>query len=136
MIDEHAAALLALLDADNNTPALVVYDGKAPSPLPDVRTNPYVLVYFDSNDPEFDFDAHPWLFQMTATCHCVGGSAQAARMVADRVRTALVGVTPTVAGRSCYPIGRESGVPPQRDESTGSTVMDQVDSYVLKSIPG
>jgi hypothetical protein len=135
VIDEHAQALLALIDADNASPALVWFDGKVPAGT-DPKVTPYVVVYFDSNDPEADFTAAPWLFQMTATCHCVGGNAQAARMVADRVRTALLGVRPTVAGRSCYPITRESGVPPQRDESTGSLVMDQVDQYVLQSIPG
>lgn len=134
MIEEHAQALLALLDADNTAPALVVYDGKVPSGI-DPKATPYVLVYFDSNDPELDKEARPWLFEMVATCHSVGGNAQAARMVADRVRTALVGVRPTVAGRTCGPITREPGMPPQRDETTGSTVMDQVDLYRLRSLP-
>jgi hypothetical protein len=135
VIEEHAQALIALIDADNASPALVWFDGKVPTGT-DPKATPYVVVYFDSNDPEADFTATPWLFQMTATCHCVGGNAQAARMVADRVRTALIGLTPTVANRSCYPITRQPGVPPQRDESTGSLVMDQVDQYVLQSIPG
>jgi hypothetical protein len=132
VIDEHAAAILALLDADNAAPPLVVYDGKVPTG----GVPPYVLVYFDSNDPETDFNARPWRFELTATCHCVGGNAQAARMVADRVRTALVGVAPTVSGRACHAITREPGAPPQRDETTGSTVMDQIDQYVLASVPG
>lgn len=135
MIDEHAAAFLALLDADNAPPPLNVHDGKVPDGT-DPRVSPYVLVYFDSNDPEDDFEARPYTFTLTATCHSVGGNAQAARMVADRVRTAAYNVTPTVSGRSCYPIEREPGMPPQRDESTGSLVMDQIDTYVLQSIPG
>jgi hypothetical protein len=135
MIDEHASVVLALLDADNTPPALNVHDGKVPDGT-DPRASPYVLVYFDSNDPDSDFNAAPYTFTLTATCHCVGGNAQAARMVADRVRTALVGVTPTVAGRSCFPISREPGTPPLRDESTGSLVMDQVDVYTLSTIPG
>jgi hypothetical protein len=76
----------------------VWFDGKVPTGT-DPKLTPYVVVYFDSNDPEADFTAAPWLFEMTATCHSVGGSAQAARMVADRVRTALLGVRPTVANR-------------------------------------
>jgi hypothetical protein len=138
VIEEHAAAVLALLDADNSVPALVVYDGEVTADAVTGKSPPppYVVVYFDSNDPESDFVRRPWLFLLTATCHSVGGSGQAARMVADRVRTALIGVTPAVSGRSCFPISRESGVPPQRDESTGSTVMDQVDTYILQSIPG
>jgi hypothetical protein len=135
VIDEHAAVVLALLDADNAAPPLNVHDGKVPDGT-DPSVSPYVLVYFDSNDPDSDFNAVPYTFTLTATCHCVGGSAKAARMVADRVRVALVGMTPTVAGRSCYPITREPGLPPQRDESTGVLVMDQIDLYTLSSIPG
>lgn len=136
MIDEHAAAILALLSGPGKPLAIRIDDGKAPDPLPNVRANPYVLVYFDSNDPESDKEAKPYQFELTATIHSVGGSAQAARMVADWARTALLMVVPAVAGRSCYPITREQGTPPQRDESTGSTVMDQVDIYTLRSIPG
>ncbi len=134
MIDEHAAAVLGLLDADNTAPALNVHDGKVP-PNTDPKTAPYVLVYFDSNDPEFDKEAAPYRFEMTAICHSVGGSARAARMVADRVRAALLGVSPLVVGRACFPITREAGSPPDRDESTGSLVMDQIDVYTIRSIP-
>lgn len=135
MIDEHARAVIDLLDADNGPPALNVHDGKVPSGV-DPKASPYVLVYFDSNDPEWTKEASPWRFELTATCHSVGATAQAARMVADRVRTALLAVAPTVAGRTCFPIVRESGMPPQRDETTGSTVFDQVDIYRLTSLPG
>ncbi len=134
MIDEHAAAVLAMLDAVNDAPALNVHDGKVP-PNTDPKSAPYVLVYFDSNDPESDKEARPYRFEMTAICHSVGSSARAARMVADRVRAALLGITPAVAGRSCFPITREAGAPPDRDESTGELVMDQVDVYVIRSIP-
>lgn len=136
MINEHAAAVLALLNGAGKPAAIRVDDGKAPSPLPDVRTNPYVLVQFDSNDPEGTKEAQPYEFVLTATCHSIGGGAEAARLVADWVRTALYMVRATVSGRSCFPITREAGVPPQRDESTGSTVMDEVDVYTLRSIPG
>jgi hypothetical protein len=134
VIEEHAAAVLALLNAAITTPRKV-FDGKVPTGT-DPEPNPYVLVYFDSNDPEFDFQALPWQFEMAATCHCVGGSALAARQLADVVRTALVGVVPVISGRTCMPITREPGTPPQRDESTGVLVMDQIDQYVLRSIPG
>jgi hypothetical protein len=134
VIDEHAAAVLALLNAAITTPRKV-FDGKVADNT-NPATNPYVLVYFDSADPEFDFEANAWRFEMTATCHCVGGSAQAARQMADLARTALVAVRPTVAGRSCFPITREPGTPPQRDESTGVLVMDAIDQYTIRSLPG
>lgn len=134
MIDEHAAAMLALLTA-TITPPRKVFDGKVDAGT-DPSATPYVLAYFDSADPEFDKEANAWRFETTATLHCVGGNAQAARQMADLARTALVAVRPTVSGRSCFPITREPGTPPQRDESTGALVMDQVDTYTLRSLPG
>lgn len=136
MIDEHAAAILTLLDADNTPPALVVLDGRVPKD----QARPYVLVYFDDTDPELaesrplagDSERHV----LRAICHSVGDNGQAARMVADRVRAALLDVVPTVAGRTCMPIRREDGQPPQRDEQTGTLVMDKVDIYRLESLPG
>ena len=134
MIEEHAQAVLTLLSAAVTTPRKV-FDGKVPDNT-DPRATPYVLVYTDSNDPEADLRAQPWLFELTVTCHSVGGSALAARQVADMVRTGLLGVAPSVAGRVCWPIVREAGTPPQRDESTGFLIMDQIDQYILRSVPG
>jgi hypothetical protein len=135
----HANAVLALLDADNAPPALVVYDGV----VPDGGTAPYVLVYMYLMTPDglaapdavpltFDSDVVDWWIY----CHCVGGNAAAARSVSDRVRVALLNVTPTIAGRSCFPIRWREGQPPQRSEETLQTVFDQVDVYGLRSVPG
>jgi hypothetical protein len=135
VIDEHAAAVLALLDADNTAPALVVYDGRVPSGI-DPKATPYVLAYFSGGWPDLTFTSITLTFQLRITLHCVGGNAQAARMVSDRGRAALLDVRPTIAGRSCYPIRWDLSLPPGRDETTGSMVMDQVDEYVLSSIPG
>jgi hypothetical protein len=135
VIDEHSAAVLALLNAVNDVPALVVHDGR----VPNGAMAPYVLVYFDDSDPELT-DSRPLTgasqrHVLRAICHSVGASGQAARMVADRVRTALLDVVPTVTGRTCMPIRREDGQPPQRDEDTGSTLFDKVDVYRLESLP-
>lgn len=135
MIDEHAAAVLALLDADNTAPPLVVYDGRVPNGV-SVPANPYVLAYFAGGWPDLTFTSVTLTFQLRITLHCVGGNAQAARMVSDRARAALLDVKPTIASRSCYPIRWDLSLPPRRDETTGSMVMDQVDEYVLSSIPG
>lgn len=136
MIDDHAAAVLALLNAVDDPPPLVVLDGSNT----DAATRksyppPYVLVYFDAGRPDLSFRGRSHTFALGITCHSVGGSARAARMVADRVEAALLDIAPTVAGRSCYPIRWDSGAPPSRDEQTGSLVMDQVDVYVLRSLP-
>lgn len=134
MIREHADAVLALLRAAPGTP-LTVHDGA----VPNGAVPPYVVVYFADNDPE-DADSRSLedaqtRYVVRAYCHSVGGNAAASRAVGDKVRAQLLGVTPAVAGRACWPIRREDGQPPQRDESTGSLVMDRVDIYRLASEP-
>jgi hypothetical protein len=131
----HAQAVLALLDADNTSPALVVLDGKVPT----AQLPPYVLVYFSDHDPD-DAESRKLPGASTrhvtrAYCHSVGGDQTAARAVAVRVRTALLDVIPTVAGRVCWPIRREEGQPVQRDEQTGAAVWDKVDLYRVESLP-
>lgn len=137
-IPAHAKAVLDLLDADNTAPALVVLDGLVPSG----QTPPYVLVYFSIGTPSAELapDKTSLNFDGTAVdlqayCHSVGGNGAAARAVATRVRNALLNVTPTVAGRSCFPIRWQEGQPPQRDETTGTPVFDQVDVYGFTSLP-
>ncbi|MEU4367551.1 hypothetical protein [Micromonospora chersina] len=141
MIREHAEAILALLRTAPGTTPLVVLDGVVPTDPATGKSQlpPYVLVYFADSDPE-DADSRsaedtPGRYVVWAYCHCVGGNADAARKIGDRVRTVLLGAAPVVAGRSCFPIRREDGSPPGRDESTGALVMDKVDVYRLASEP-
>ena len=143
-IDAHAQAFLALLDADNTSPALVVYDGAVPTDPATGKSYPppYVLVYFTVVTPSGEMSADSTSLDMDsdrvvlrAYCHNVGANAQAARMVADRTRAALLNVAPAVAGRQCWPIRQDEGLPAARDESTGTLVMDQVDVYRLESVP-
>ena len=137
-VQDHATAVLALLDADNTAPALVVLDGAVTGTQP----LPYVLVYLMVQTPDglaapdkVSLDFNSDVIDMWVYCHCVGGNAAAARSVADRVRTALLNVTPTIANRVCFPIRWREGNPPQRDESTGALVMDLVDVYGLMTVP-
>lgn len=136
---QHASAVLSLLDADNVTPALVVYDGFVPAGM----KPPYVLVYFSTLSPASDID--PESSDLTnasrrvdcfAYCHSVGGNGVAARAVAGRVQAALLDVVAVIAGRACWPILHIENQPAIRDESTGVLVMDQVDVYRLSSVPG
>lgn len=139
MIQAHAQAVLDLLDADNTAPALVVHDGAVPSGA----TPPYVVVYFTIVTPtagqapdsaDINFDSRRLI--VDAYCHSIGGTARAARIVAGRVRAALLNVRPTVTGRSAFPIRQQEGQPPQRDETTGVLVFDQIDVYRLQTVPG
>lgn len=139
MINAHADAIIALLDADNVVPALVVFKGGIPKTLDPTPSPPYVVVYFADTDPEAaesrSLTGRSERFVQRAYCHCVGGNESAALSVAQRVRAALLDVVPTVAGRQCFPIRREDSQPPRRDESTGQVIQDRVDTYRLESLP-
>lgn len=137
-VQAHADAVLALLNAATGTPALTVLDGS----VPQGAALPYVLVYLSDRTPgaadvpdstplQGDSDR----LVTTIYCHCVGGNAKAARAVAQRVRGALLNVTPAIAGRICWPIRADEDQPPQRDETTGPVVMDLVSMYRLESVP-
>lgn len=124
---QHADAGLALLALDAG---LTVFDGKVPEPWPDP---PYVLVYTVVEWPRDGLGTALAATQVTVTttyyCHCVGLSAAAARAVAMRVRAALLNARPVIAGRNCSPIKQVETSPPQRDETTGRLVMDEVAVY-------
>ena len=63
-------------------------------------------------------------------CHCVGKGDSAARAVAQRVRRALLNQRPIVAGLDVGLIRMQpGGGPPQRQEDTGSPVVDLVSVY-------
>lgn len=133
----HADAILALLaGAPPLSPALVVYDGEAPKDPAQLAAE-YVLVYMYTTRPDGSALTNVSDRAVTrAICHCVGGDAKAARAVAGRVAAALLDVTPIITGRTCWPIRDEGSQPPRRDDTTGATVMDQVNTYRLASLPG
>lgn len=134
VVSDHAGALLGLLRA-NPLLANVVYDGRPPR-VPDL---PYVVAYIHVEFPKIADgntlagDSRTALTR--AICHCVGADTPAARAMGYQVRAALLDVTPTVAGRDCDQIGQESSQVPTKDESTGTPVMDQVDTYHFYSYP-
>ena len=134
-----ANSAIALLQADLGPPALVVCDGVVPNGT-SVNAG-YVLVYTTisrpSDDPDNSGDGKTRVWVVRWICHCVGGTATTARAVAQRVRTALLDVRPTVTGFSASAVGpiRMEGdsQPPQRDETTGVLVMDAVETYRLRA---
>jgi hypothetical protein len=136
----HKKVFLDLLDADDVPPALVVQDGRVETGV----VPPYALCYFafrtpsGAEEPEkVSFEAASDLLVATAYIHCVGGNANASLAVAGRVRQALRGVAPVIAGRGeCSRIGQIDGAPTSRDESTGAAVHDTVDVWQFFSLPG
>jgi hypothetical protein len=129
---QHADVGLDLLRADAG---LVVFDSVVSDPTPDPPR--YVLVYPVVEWPRDGVGTAVSATQVTITttyyCHCVGLTAASARALAMRVRAALLNVRPVIAGRSCSPIKQREMAPPQRDESTGRAVMDQVGVYEFSS---
>lgn len=139
ILQAHARVFLDLLDADNVPPALVVLHGK----VPDDQVPPYVLVYLRLHTPSgaevpqhVSLERTSDVIDASAYCHSVSADPIGALGVAGRVRAALLGVTPVIAGRGCYPIAHDDGRPVDRDESLGPAVFDAVDVYKFRSQPG
>ncbi|TBL44243.1 hypothetical protein EYA84_02025 [Verrucosispora sp. SN26_14.1] len=134
-VQAHAAAFLDLLRADDR---LTVLDGE----VPDEVRPPYVLVYItvddsDGQSPDWGdgLDGDSGVVTARAYCHSVGGSADAARIVAGYVREDLLDREPPVEGRTQGKIRKDFSSPPVKDESTGVVVMDQIDVYRLRTNP-
>lgn len=132
-------AAITLLAADVGPPALVVFDGVV---APNTPVNAgYVLVYTSvsrpTGDPDNPGNGRTSVWVARWICHCVGGTARAATAVAERVRTALLDVHPTIPGFTSSAVGliRMDGdqLQPQRDETTGVLVMDAVVTYRLRA---
>lgn len=138
-VQAHANAVLGLLVPPSVPATTAVLDGA----VPDGTVRPYLLVYMYLITPDglqapdavsLNFDSDVVDFRIY--CHCVGDNASAARGVSGQARVALLNVTPSVASRACFPIRWNEGNPPHRDEQSGSLVMDQVDVYAFRSVPG
>lgn len=139
VLQAHTRAVLALLDADNTLPALVVCNGIVEDEKP-----PYVLVYFALQTPAgtdvpqlVSLERTSDVLVLSAYCHSVGyDTPDAALGVAGRVRAQLLGVTPVITDRVCFPIVHADGPPTVRDENTQRAVFDQIDLYQFTSLPG
>jgi len=136
--DPHAVAILTALRA---VPNLTVYPPENMQPgvemVPAGARPPYVVVYIQVTyalGPTIAMQSSRGIAR--ATCHSVGLTDTAARVVAGLVRGALLDVVPTIAGRRCWPIRYDDGQPPRTDESTGRLYVDQVDVYRLETLPG
>ena len=134
-LDElHAQAFLGPLIANPALGAAKVFDGKVPDPTP---FPPYALAYVRVAWPRdglgTSLDAVQRTITATATVHCVGLNAAAARVVQMQVRSSLLNVRPVIAGRNCSPIKQDESMEPDRDESTGKLVMDSINVFSFTS---
>ena len=123
MINDFAAGVLALLRADEH---LAVHDG----PPPDKTTAPYVVVYFSTDSEGSErLTVNTSAANVRVITHCVADTTAGARIVASRVRAALLDVRVPVDGFREHPIRHEYGLPPFADASTGYLVTDAVDGW-------
>jgi hypothetical protein len=131
----HADVGLNLLTAALPS-SIPVYDGVVPAQAP----RPYVLVYTQISRSRTaagnSLDGRTATFVVRWVCHCVADTAAAARAVGMQVRAAFLDVRPAIAGRACDLIRQEESLPPNRDESLGYLVMDQIQAYTLQTLPG
>lgn len=135
-----ATAGVVLLQADTS---LTVFRGGVPGPA----NPPYVVVRTTVGRPSDDEDnsgdgrSRVWVARWY--CYCVGGggtgstveSAEVAAIaVAQRVRTALLDVSPVIAGLSCSRIRWEESSPPDGpNETTGSPVREAIEIFSLRA---
>lgn len=134
MIREHAAAVVALLDA---VPDLTIYDGRVPAE----PSFPYAVLYADDGlRGPVSLTLASDQVTMTVQVTSVGATADAARVVADKVSGALLDVRPSITSRVCWPIRHEGTRPAieDRDVTIPGTSLHPVytvDVYRLASLP-
>jgi len=130
--EDHAQVAFILLGANTNLTA--VFDSKVDDPTP---TPPYVLIYPTVSWPRDGvgtaLDGEQVTVTTTWNCHCVGLTPEAARAVSMQVRSSLLGVRPTIAGRNCSLIKQTDAQPPARDEPLGFAVFDAVLNFGFTS---
>lgn len=132
--EQHIDAGLGLLRGDTGLTVYPDAEGIVPAnPAP-----PYVRVYtnidrpLDGSGNKLDGRSATWVVRYY--CHCVGANEYAAAAVAMRVRTQLLDVVPTIAGRTCFQIKQDASEPTRRDESTGTTVYTRPVVYRLTTV--
>lgn len=133
----HIDAGLGLLRAAG----LTVYpDPEGNTPAPAGRAQAYVRVYtsierpVDSPGNSMGGASNTWTVRWY--CHCVGPNEYSSAAIAMRVRAALLDQRPTIVGRSCGLIRQADAYPTNRDETTGTPVMDTAVVYRLTTQPG
>lgn len=130
---EHADAILALFAAA--APDLTVYDGHVPA-LP---SYPYAVLYIGWDAERTSMCAVADKFNGRAQITSVAANARGARIVSKRVAGVLKDVVPVIAGRLCWPIEHDFGLPPREDrdvpiDGIGYPVY-AVDEYRISSVP-
>lgn len=130
LVERHVQAFLDLVKADGDL-ATSLFEG-------DVTGNPdrFTNVF---HTPGF-YEGHtlgnePVDVTVTFTVHSVGLERWQAQWGSGRVTARVLGVTPQIAGRSCWRISHEPGPPITKDETVTPSKFLAIDRYTLKSTP-
>jgi hypothetical protein len=132
VIRDHRKAVLELLRAD---PLLQdsTQDGTAGTTK---LAGPYCVVYSNQGSRETErLLATQTRANFDYTIHSIGHDVESAQLVAERVYARLLGVKPTIAGRSCWPISSEVSQPVRLDSDTSPALFYGVDVFRLSSTP-
>lgn len=129
----HATAVLGLLTGAGVT----AYDGAVPAN----PAYPYAVLYVNSGAREataITLASTHQVYDVQVTS--VGATAASARIYAQKAMTALLDVTPTVSGRTCFPIRLEASQPVREDRDvtipgTATHPLYAVDVYRVASLP-
>ena len=129
VIRAHVDVVLALLTA---VPNVRVHDGI----VPDKPTLPYVVVRTNSGPrSRSSLAVSSDHLTLGIWCTSVAANRAQAQWLAEKVTGALLDVTPTVAGRACFPIEAVNSQPVQRDDSVNPPLMYAVDEFRLSTVP-
>lgn len=117
-------------------PTVAVCDARVDGSTP----FPYVVVYPDSGMASHAAaDGTVTDLRLLIQITSVGTTRQEAAGAADFARAALVGQTPVVAGRCCWPIDQVLSRPVHREDATRGadnlSVFTGIDQYELYSVP-
>lgn len=132
MIPEHAAAVLARLEAHTVLTGRVV-DGGVDETL-DLKPPPYVVVYIDSGQRSTErmSNPSPERADFRVTVKSVGEDPNQARAFADAVMTQLMeGWRPTVTGWKVEPLQHALSFAPERDTDFRPTVFEGSDEFTF-----
>lgn len=133
MILDHKNAVLARLRADS---ALVnkVHDGIVQSPDGKPVEGPYCVVYVNGGDRQEErLLGGQTRANFTFTIHSVGKTPEEAQAVVSHVYKQLLGFTPMISGRVCWPIRSVVTQATRLDKDVLPPMFYAVDEFTLSS---
>jgi hypothetical protein len=129
MSEAHTDAVLALLET---APNLNVHDAT----VPPGSALPYVVLFTDDGlDEANNLEAQPDTLTVSVTVTASGLNRTAVQRASGKAHDALVGVVPTVSGRSCSVIRHINSRKIDVDKDVTPHLLYAVNEYQFYSVP-